>query len=176
MRKKSPSLNFFERYWHKLDPANLQIEELDPQRYQITYTVHDKVFTVVLRKNTKLFKELNLKKNLHVRITRDNLIEITRLNLCREAERKARLLMKRFIASNPKLSINSGSINVSSNNQRDYLIEDDVFEIIGETTEFRCVYVENNSLPPSDKALAKALVVAYRPDLIDTLKGLDDIP
>jgi hypothetical protein len=172
---KSSSLYFFKRNWHKLNPDNLQIEKIDRQRRQITYTVRDTIFRVILRKQTLLFKEINAKKQFQRQLFSFHLNDVPKPMYNLEAENRARKLVQKIVDQNPLMVYSDGSLLVSSINHKTYLITDKVFEIIGEREEFRCVDTEKYILPPSDQSLAKALVIAYRPDLIYTLNESDEL-
>lgn len=166
--KKSPSLYFFTRRWNSINPANLEIVEKDKERSEITYTVRGNAISVKVRKNSLLYKEIKGRKDRY-EANRRLTVLLNEPDYCPKAEKKAKELLKKTIKKIPIIEYREGKITVKSRNERTYEIKNVVFEVGEGKREFKCVDVQNNRLPPADKALAKALVVGYRPELIYTL-------
>jgi hypothetical protein len=169
----SSHLYFFKRSWHKLDPKKLTIEDLNHTHTKFTYTIKDKVFTIILHKNRKLCKELNRinghRPHLAFPYRGSFIFDNEKERKRKEAETKAKLLLQRIICKEPKINHKNNSVIVSSKNGKNYKIQGEVLELREDGEKFKCVDVYNSLLPLADQSLAKALVISFRPELIDTL-------
>ncbi|UCG04076.1 MAG: hypothetical protein JSW11_08825 [Candidatus Heimdallarchaeota archaeon] len=169
----SSHLYFFKRSWNKLDPKKLTIENVNQNKIKFTYIINDTVYTIVLHKNRKLCKELirinGHRPQLAFSFRGSLIFENEKERKRKDAETKAKLLLQRIICKESKLSHKNNSVIVSSKNGKKYKIQEEVLELGEDIEEFKCVDVYNSLLPLADQCLAKALVISYRPELIDTL-------
>ena len=86
-----------------------------------------------------------------------------------EAGRRSYSLLMEVVSKSDRLWLVRNTVKVKSRNGRTYSVCLETANVVRDDGKRCCVWVDGYSLPLYDRVLAKALAIAYKPELISTL-------